>query len=138
MKFELLLKELKSLNLPKNNFAVIHSGVLAVRGIREANDLDIIVTKELWKKFEKENPVQKNKLGYKIKLSANIEVMGGRIDKQKEDWKFIDEQIRHADVIRGIKYVRLSEVKKIKRILGRKEDLKDIRLIDDYLKSGKK
>ena len=133
MKFEILLKELKSLNLAEDSFAVIHSGALAVRGIREANDLDIIVTKEFWKKFAAEKPIRKTKLGYKIKLSKNVEIMGGRIDKQKEDWKFIDKQIIRADIIGGIKYVKLSEVKKFKRILGRKEDFLDIKLIDKYL-----
>ena len=37
--------ELKKLNLPIGTYAIFSSGPLAVRNLRENNDLDIIVTK---------------------------------------------------------------------------------------------
>ena len=45
------LAELKALNLPLGHYAIFGSGPLAVRGIREAADLDIIVSESLWKEL---------------------------------------------------------------------------------------
>jgi len=41
------LNELKELNLPKESFAVFGSGPMAVRDMREINDLDLIVKSDL-------------------------------------------------------------------------------------------
>jgi len=41
------LDELKSLNLPKDKFAIFGSGPLAIRNMRENKDIDIIVNREL-------------------------------------------------------------------------------------------
>jgi len=43
-----LLKELRKLNLPEGEFAVFGSGPMAIRGIRPAGDLDLIVTPAVW------------------------------------------------------------------------------------------
>ncbi|MBU4381382.1 hypothetical protein L6255_02740 [Candidatus Parcubacteria bacterium] len=51
MKIDILLEELDKLNLPKDQYAITSSGSLAIRGIREANDLDIIVTPKVWKEL---------------------------------------------------------------------------------------
>lgn len=40
------LKELKKLNLPEDQYIIWGSGVLAIRGIRDASDIDIIVSKD--------------------------------------------------------------------------------------------
>jgi hypothetical protein len=45
------LEELKTLNLPKGTYAIFGSGPLAVRGLREARYLDIIVKDEIYKQL---------------------------------------------------------------------------------------
>jgi len=47
------LDELKALALPPDQYAVFGSGPMAVRGIREANDLDLIVKESLWDDLRK-------------------------------------------------------------------------------------
>ena len=42
------LEELKCLNLPSGEYAIIGSGPMAIRGLREANDIDVVVKKTLW------------------------------------------------------------------------------------------
>lgn len=42
------LDELQSLKLSTEKFAIFGSGPIAVRGIRESEDLDIIVKQDLW------------------------------------------------------------------------------------------
>jgi hypothetical protein len=124
MKF---LNELKNLKLPPEQFAVFGSGPLAIRGLREANDLDIIVTKKLWNKLiEKYNPTEK---GNEIIIS-NISIF--------QDWKpwfsEIETLIKGADIIDEIRYVKLDKVMKWKQNLNREKDQKDIQLIKKYLK----
>ena len=40
------LDEVKRLNLPKDKFAIFGSGPIAIRGLREARDIDLIVKKD--------------------------------------------------------------------------------------------
>ena len=47
------LAVLKKINLSVGQYAVFGSGPLAVRGIRPANDLDLIVKDELWRELNK-------------------------------------------------------------------------------------
>ncbi|MFV1917075.1 MAG: hypothetical protein ACC618_01105 [Patescibacteria group bacterium] len=136
MKLELLIDELNSLNLPRDLFAVTSSGAMAVRGLREANDIDVLVTEELWKKLASKYPLRRTPKGFFIKLSKNVEVMGGWSNTQKNDLEGAGRQIKNAERIDGIRFVRLSDVKKFKKKVGRKKDFEDIKLIDSYLKSG--
>jgi hypothetical protein len=41
-------KALKKWNLPIGKYAITGSGPLGIRNLREINDIDIIVTSELW------------------------------------------------------------------------------------------
>jgi hypothetical protein len=59
MQFEKLLNELKKLNLPPDEFAITSSGCLAVRGIREANDLDLVVSDKLFDDLSKRKNIIK-------------------------------------------------------------------------------
>ena len=132
------MKELKSLNLPTDQFAVMSSGVLAVRGLREARDLDLVVTRRLWVALSSKYPVEKHDKGYFISLDKNIEAVGGRVESQEKDFIQMEVQIKKADIIDGVRYVKLEDVIKFKKRLGRKKDIKDIALIDKYLKRRKK
>jgi len=42
-----IFKKLKELNLPEGKYVVIGSGLLAALGLREANDLDLLVSADL-------------------------------------------------------------------------------------------
>ena len=134
MKFEVLLSKLRKLNFPPDQFAVMSSGVLAVRGLREAKDLDLIVTQKLWKRLSAKYPVRKHAWGYFISLGRHIEVLGGRLDNQKKDLNESERQIKKADIIDEVRYVKLREVLTFKKRLGRKKDIRDIKLIVDYLR----
>jgi len=52
-KFQKLLQELKKLNLPNDQYAIYGSGPLAIRGLKEIHDLDVIVTDELYQELAK-------------------------------------------------------------------------------------
>lgn len=54
-----LLRELDKLSLPKNQYAITSAGTMAIRGIRQTRDIDLIVTDELWEELAKIYPVSK-------------------------------------------------------------------------------
>lgn len=47
-----ILQKIKELNLPSDQYVIIGSGTMDVLGIREAQDIDISVTKELFNKIK--------------------------------------------------------------------------------------
>lgn len=46
--------EVEKLNLRKNEFVVLGSGILAALGIRNADDIDLLIQPELFEKLKKE------------------------------------------------------------------------------------
>lgn len=115
-----LLTELKGLGLPADEYAVYGSGPLAVRGIRRANDVDLIVTERLYEKLEGHLLPGDGK-----QLSENIEAF--------RTWPgapaTVEELIARADIIDAIRFVRLADVAAWKAWRGRPKDLEDVGLL---------
>ncbi len=125
-----IFEEVKKLNLPIGQYAVVGSGVMSAHDIRLHHDVDLIVTKNLfeilkdsgWQSVPNRNSVLKN---------GNYEV--------DADYKYGEYQPDHdglignAEIIEGVPFIRLSELIKFKMALGRDKDKKDIELIEQYL-----
>jgi hypothetical protein len=126
MGFKDLILELKNLNLPPDQFAIFGSGPLGIRGLKESNDLDIIVKEDLWNELSKKYPVQNEKL-----------ITIGEIEFYKH-WKpwydNTDFLIDTADIIDGIRFVKLEQVLKWKKEYNREKDIADVKLIEEYLR----
>lgn len=129
-----LLDELGRLNLPKDQYAITSSGPMAVRGLREAGDLDLVVSENLWLKLAQKYEVTPGPPCDKIQI-GNIEILGKFSVYQDEDIATAQQQIDTADIIQGHRFVNLNLIKQFKQKLGREKDLKDIALIDQYLSS---
>jgi hypothetical protein len=124
-----LLSQLNKLDLPPDSFALFGSAPMAVRGIRESKDLDVIIRMATWRKLAQKHPPQSQK-PHCIKI-GDLELFNNW-----EPWfKNSDELIDTADVIDGIRYVKLDYVIRWKKAMGREKDLKDIQLIEQYLKN---
>lgn len=124
-----LLKKLKRLDLPNDKFAVYGSGPLGVRKIRKIKDLDLIVTKDLWEELSKRYPTKGS--GDKLRIDlGEIEILAKPIVYTAE------ELIREADVIDGVRYVKLKTLMSLKRKMGGEKHYKDIELIKNYLRKG--
>ena len=123
------LDELKKLNLPRDKFAVFGSGPLAIRGLRDNDDIDIIVKTDIFEDLAEKYPFKNDKKN-SIKI-GNIEIF--------KDWLPWFNDPNHlvdcADKIKGIRFVKLEYVMQWKKAMNREKDRKDIRLIEDYLKS---
>lgn len=131
-----IFEKVKSLNLPLGKYVVFGSGPMAVHGIRENHDIDILAIPEVYEQ---------------LKLDSNWHEKtwpSGDICLEKEDfeitnkWKFdsyepdIQKLIDEAEVINGVPFVKLEEVLAWKKVRGKEKDLKDIQLIEDYLKTN--
>uniref|UniRef100_A0A831YTD0 Polymerase nucleotidyl transferase domain-containing protein n=1 Tax=candidate division WWE3 bacterium TaxID=2053526 RepID=A0A831YTD0_UNCKA len=126
MEISNLISELRRLNLPIGKYAVFGSAVMAVRGIRESPNIDVIVTNDLWHKLvEAHTPDEE---GF-IRI-GNVKI---------SNWWFVPTRkslpamIHEAEIIRGIPFVRIEEVKSYKSLLTGYKDRNDVKLIDQYL-----
>ena len=135
MKFEDLIKELDKLNLPVDQYVIVSSGSLAVRGIREARDLDISVSAKLWSDLIKTYPVIDEHGISKIEIGDIIEILGGGSFFHDESIATYQQIFDSADVIDGKRYMNLELLRKFKVKMGREKDQKDVELIDEYLKN---
>lgn len=121
-----LLSELKRLNLPADQFAVFGSGPMAIRGIRQAKDLDVAIKDDFFnllkEKYKEAKPGQIN--------VGNIEIFAA--------WNSLldnaESVIDRADIINGVRFIKLNDLMIWKKKLGREKDLLDIKIIKDYLK----
>ncbi len=127
-KIDDLVLKLKSLNLPSSEYAVFGSGPMAIRDLKEPGDLDVIVKQELWKHLESKYGITKEPNYLCVRI--------GEIDFF-ESWSppyDIEKLINEADVIDGLRYVKLKTVYEWKKIRNKDKDKKDIEIIENYLK----
>ena len=129
MNFQDLLKELDALNFPAEKYAITSSGPLAVRGIRPARDIDLVVIDDFWLELGQKYPIKKMEFCDSISI-GNVEILGNFRVKNLYSPK---EQIAKADLIDGRRYVNLEMVMAFKKALGRDKDKRDLELINNYL-----
>jgi hypothetical protein len=122
------LKKLKELKLPQESYAIFGSGPLAIRGIRDSKDLDILVKKELYGELKKRFPQDTSKHTFNCLAIGNIEIG----DNWQGDQKLAEKLISTSEKINNIPFVKLEEVIKFKKELGREKDIKDLKLIEEY------
>lgn len=126
-----IIDKVKELHLPPNSYVVFGSCPLAAHGLREANDVDMMVSKDVFAS---------------LKQAGWQEVDKGKDDKPlahdvfdvHDNWNFssysptLEHLLETADVFDGVPFASLQEVRKWKIASGRPKDFKDIELIDSY------
>jgi len=120
------LDELKKLNLG-DSYVILGSGALAVRGIRENKDLDVLVDKNTFGKLKKKFGLNEKKNCIEI---GNIEVW----DNFKPWFEDSNLLIKDCDVIKGFRFMKLKYLISWKERLRREKDLEDLKLVEKYLK----
>ena len=127
-----ILKKLKELNLPKNSYVAYGSSPLAVAGIREAKDIDILASKEVYKHLQDQGWEQLNKGPLDKPLARYV-------FEVHQTWAFspysptLEQLQASAVIVDGIPFASLLEVRKWKEASGGEKNLADIRLIGLYL-----
>ena len=120
-----IIKILNKYNLAKDEFIIITSAALVLRGIKnDAKDIDITVSLKL-KEYLLKN--------YNCKLKSsknNVEVYN--IDNIIDFSTYNYDKINY-DLIDNFKVQTLSEIIKFKKQLNRPKDINDLKLINNYL-----
>jgi len=135
-----IVKEIKNLGLPIGKYVVVGSGPMAVRGLRDAHDIDIVVAPDVFEKFRNE--------GWEV-VPWTYDDHKGQIFLRKETvelyldvncgnfWPTTEELIDRAEIIDGVPFATLEDTIKFKHAYGCEKHLKDIATIKSYL-AGKK
>ena len=131
MKFKDFLKELDFLNLEIWSYVIFWSWALAIRWIRDSNDIDIIVTDEVFEDLLKKYPESLSKEHENFLNIWNLEISNTWLWKKDRVKYFIE----NAEIIDWNPYVGLDEILNWKKSMNREKDLIDIKLIENYLKN---
>lgn len=131
-------ERVKKFNLPPGQYAVFGSALLDVWGLRTANDLDIIVTPELYEQLKNDGweEHQGNGFTYLSREDANVTT----VQDKPTDGDYNPDRlqlIREAIIIEDTPFVKIEEVIACKTAYNRLKDLEDIKLIKDHLKKNK-
>jgi hypothetical protein len=124
------LEELKSLNFPIGEYVIVSSGPMAIRGIRECSDLDLIVSDSLFEKLCQSYPVVKKEHISLIDI-GNISCMHKNPDPL--DMYPTSKQIQDAEMIEGVPFQNLETCLYFKENSDREKDKRDVLLIREFL-----
>lgn len=127
-----IITKVKSLKFPTGSYVVFGACPMALAGLREAGDIDMLVTKELFDS---------------LKVQGWVELVKSSNDKPltKDDlevhykWDFSSYQptlvqlLDTATVVDGVPFASLQEVREWKLSSARPNDLEDVKLINAYL-----
>jgi len=127
-----VIRIVKSLGFPIGSYVVFSGSTLAVHGIRETSDVDIVCTPELfaqckaegWTEYPKSDGSHYLKRA-DVELCTEVRCAGLLLTAE--------ELIARAEVIDGIALASLEDVKAFKKAYGRAKDLMDLVFIDAYL-----
>jgi hypothetical protein len=131
-----IIDKLVQADLPSKKYAVFGSGPMAIRGMRESCDLDLVVSQDLYDLCLHSGWVEKSNQGVlsltkdSISLYSSWEIRGYK--------RPVNKLISTAEIIAGYPFVNLDEVVMWKKAMARDKDIKDIQLISDYLKVAQK
>ena len=128
-----LMRVVKGLDLDPASFIVVGSGVLAALELREAGDVDVIVSPETFQRFEA-NPAWQRKTFD----DGNYSLVRGGCELML-DWGSPDKKPNLQDLkqdectLNGIPFISPSRLLAWKERARRPKDLKDIEILRTYL-----
>ena len=133
MKKEEIVAKVKTLDLPKNSYVVFGSCPLAIAGLREAKDIDLLVSEEVFDKLKKDG-------WQELQKSPNDKPLVHDIFEAHSNWNFssykpsLEQLLTTATVIDEIPFASLEEVRIWKTASGRPKDIVDVALINTHIK----
>jgi hypothetical protein len=130
-----LISRLLALELDASDYAIYGSGQLLVHGLRSINDLDIVARGRAWARAREIGVAAIAPLNNAPMVQfwdGMIEVTSGWITHEGSVDRLIDE----AEMIHGIRFVRLTNVLSYKKKLARPKDIADIEALQAHLKKS--
>jgi hypothetical protein len=127
-----LIAKIKEQNFPQGSYVVFGSGPLAAARIRDTNDIDLVVSGRLY-------DFLKEKGWHEKELANGIHSLEHESFEVVRTWKIgsyhprLENLLTSAEVVNGVPFVNLQEVRIWKKVMGRPKDWRDIELIDRYM-----
>lgn len=126
------MAQVKALDLAKGSYIVFGSGPLGMLGIREVQDVDLLVSQQLYNQLQA--------AGWKqiTKAPDDMPLVRGKVEAHN-NWNFsaysptLDELLGRAFFVDDIPFASIEDVRLWKDASRRPKDLADIALIDTYL-----
>lgn len=131
-----LIEEIKKLNFPLGQYVIVGSGPMAVRGLKEAHDIDIVVTPEFFEKckisgWETMPWTYPEKVGQIYLKKGDVELY---LDVNAGDFNpTTAELIGRSETIHGIPFITLGDMISFKKAYGREKHLEDIKTTEEFL-----
>ena len=127
-----VLDELRELALPDGSYMVMGSGILEAIGIRKADDVDLVVSDEVY--------IQLKEAGWEERVASNgsAGIQQG-VFQAYDRWtdettvKKLDELLVDAEWVNGVAFNSLAKLSLYKARRGRTKDFADLVLIQEYL-----
>lgn len=129
------IQAIKQLGLKPSEYIVIGSGILGILDIREVGDIDLVVSKKEFQKYEESGEWTKKYFDdgtyyllkdlYEIGLDWDSKNAEPNLDELKKDQLILND----------IPFVSLERLKQWKIKKGREKDLADVKLIQEYQRS---
>lgn len=130
---EEIIAKVNVLRFPKDSYIVFGSCPLAIAGIREANDIDLLVSDKLFAEL-------KDTGWREVQKGTNDNPLTYDVFEAHKNWDFssysptLRSLLKTATHVDGIPFASLHEVRRWKIASGRPKDLADIKLIGNYFK----
>lgn len=129
------IQEVKKLDLPIGAYVVIGSGIMSALGIRESEDIDLLVTERVFEELKKRGwRYREIAIDGRLREKLAFE----RAEAYKDLW-YGDERVDVADLIarsemiEGVSFQPLDDLLKMKGAMNREKDRRDIESIQKYL-----
>ena len=129
-----LISKIKSLNLPEGQYMVMGSAILQILGIRQAQDIDLLVSPELFVELKRKHGWHQHPK-YPTSIDNEDDTVGAKqsLNFMKQNYT-LREALPTAYWYEEIPFENLEMLLDAKTQLGREKDLRDIKLIQEYLK----
>jgi len=134
-----LFKVIKKLKFPRGKYALFGSTPIGIRNLRIIGDIDIIVTKDIFKNLKNDDDwtlktSTSSKSDYLEKIINGIKIQIWK-DWHPGKWD-IKKLIKNSEIIKELPFVSLKNMIKWKKMKAREKDLRDVKIAEKFLKSN--
>lgn len=133
-----LIESVRELQFPSDEYIVAGSGIMSALGLKEAHDIDIIVSDRLFDELKSQGwevvaYTYPDKLGQVYLRKGVIEIYHdvncGKFNPSRA------ELMKRKVVIDGINFICLEDLLRFKKEYNRPKDIQDMMVIEKYLAS---
>lgn len=132
-KIDILLNTFSLLNLSLDEYVIFGSGPMAIRGIKEPKDLDVLLKKNVWDTWsQKEGWISRElRKGEHYLENTNFPDIELYEYWGPGDWN-TEEIINNSEIINGFRFANMEDQKRYKKLCNREKDIHDLKLIENY------